>query len=651
MSSVSVEEGMEGLNSLEERYQYIDSIDLHRNFHVDSLYASMLNDIINDKIEKGDTGDILPLSVSLMNYYYSPLGEPDSIIHLYRRLQAYVERHSSTDIADVIVCLSDAYYAMGKLEKSLDILNRALDVYRIEGDSSYRRYARSYLDAAQTASLLGKYNLAIREYESAKSLFRFQSDTIHLLWASYGQSVLLSKLNLFEKAAELRQYILKNIPRNNAESVVFSTYSAIVADSQHNERYERALNYGRRMIDLLDSLQKFEYYFTAYIGMTRSFIGIGEIDSAYKYFHLLDKRTDTNKLFGIYDIQYNILDAGLAIESGDLHSAQSILKNKLPPVDSIQAEVGKINVLYLQYGIDTSTMNYKGAVQDLQRISLLMDSIHQQIIRNQFTYYQTLFQSSKKKREIAEQDAAIAQLQLEKRKQLILWVIIIGSLILAGGLFYLLKEKRNAEKRHKLQEEFSRKLLNAQEEERKRISRELHDSVGQSLVLIKNKIRLGDDKTTTSLIKRTLDEVRYVSRGLHPYSLEQLGLTEAINHLVREAENNSDIFFDVSLEPIDDLLPIEHELNVYRIIQEALSNVLKHSHAEAAKLIIRKEVKHINVKVIDYGRGFDLTQQKNILTSLGMQTLKERTRISRGKIAISSEKGQGTIIDVSFPYS
>lgn len=232
---------------------------------------------------------------------------------------------------------------------------------------------------------------------------------------------------------------------------------------------------------------------------------------------------------------------------------------------------------------------------------------------------------------------------LTEWQQALIGYVVIGLLAVFGGIM-LYRSKAFAVKERKIQEVFSQQLLSYQEDERQRISRDLHDSIGQSLVLIKNKVQLDNDKTTSNMIADTLEEVRNISKQLHPALLEKLGLTASIKKLAEEADKNSDIFFDIQLSNIDAIFPKENELHIYRILQEAVNNLVKHSQTPSASIITEELSNNIKISVIDYGKGFDLTENASQFQSLGMLTLKERTKILNGRLSIDSTKGKGTSI-------
>ncbi|GGI57651.1 hypothetical protein GCM10011444_19600 [Winogradskyella haliclonae] len=218
------------------------------------------------------------------------------------------------------------------------------------------------------------------------------------------------------------------------------------------------------------------------------------------------------------------------------------------------------------------------------------------------------------------------------------WFITFLSLIIIGVLLYFL---RQFQLRKRLQDQFALDLIQSQEDERKRIARELHDSVSQQLTLIKRKAQSNAQSEISELTNNTLEEVRHISRGLFPPLLKQLGFTESVEQLAIDIDENNELFVSTDIENIDDDLTDENALHLYRFVQECINNSLKHAGAKAISISIEKEKDVILVLIKDNGKGFDVSSAKN-KTSLGLKTLEERIKILNGELSIESKSGKGT---------
>ncbi|MEM6685436.1 MAG: sensor histidine kinase [Bacteroidota bacterium] len=225
------------------------------------------------------------------------------------------------------------------------------------------------------------------------------------------------------------------------------------------------------------------------------------------------------------------------------------------------------------------------------------------------------------------------------------WFLLLMILTVVGFLVWRLKQLQT---RKRLQEQFAYGLIQSQEEERKRIAKELHDSINQQLTLIKKKAQNSQQTEITELTHNTLEEVRAISRNLYPPLLKQLGLTESIKQLIVDLDEEHELFFSEEIDKIDGYFDEDATLNFYRFIQECITNVLKHANAKAIAISIEKVHKEIITTIRDNGKGFDVAEQKK-QNSLGLKTITERIKIMNGTLQIDSEIDKGTTITTIIP--
>jgi signal transduction histidine kinase/ligand-binding sensor domain-containing protein len=203
---------------------------------------------------------------------------------------------------------------------------------------------------------------------------------------------------------------------------------------------------------------------------------------------------------------------------------------------------------------------------------------------------------------------------------------------------------------------FSRQLIESQEAERKRIASELHDGLGQILVVIKNRAMLGinkgDDKervakelaTISESASQALEEVREITNNLRPQLLDRLGLTKAITSMLKKVSGVMEI--ESEIDSIDNTFNENEEISIYRIVQESLNNVIKHSNATTAAVKIKRTENHVLIRIQDNGEGFTVETVKSKSGGLGLIGLKERSQLLHGELLIDSEIGKGTTIEV-----
>ncbi len=204
-------------------------------------------------------------------------------------------------------------------------------------------------------------------------------------------------------------------------------------------------------------------------------------------------------------------------------------------------------------------------------------------------------------------------------------------------------------------------LLLAEENERKRIARELHDGLGQSLGAIAFNVRSTlekvGDKVKTGLesleaiipiIKQSMEEVRRIGMNLRPALLDDLGLLPTIDWLVREYQTTyPSIHVEKHIEIEETQVPDPHKAVIYRILQEALNNIAKHSKASLVDVsLLRTKDGRVDLVIEDNGIGFDI---ESIKKGLGLGSMRERAELSGGSFDIESVKGTGTKIFASWP--
>jgi signal transduction histidine kinase/Tfp pilus assembly protein PilF len=292
--------------------------------------------------------------------------------------------------------------------------------------------------------------------------------------------------------------------------------------------------------------------------------------------------------------------------------------------------------------------NYQSSYSNLKLYNKFQDSILSIQNLANINENQIKYETEKRELKIQAQESDIALLnEKSKVKNQYMFIGTLGLISLFG--FVLLVRSRNKEKQKQmLQAQFSRDLLQSQENERERIAKDLHDSVGQQLTLIKRKSQNAAQDEISQLTNNALEDVRSISKGLYPAMLKQLGLTESIEQLVLVIDENTNIFYSSEIESVDDFFNEESGLNFYRFIQECLNNAIKHSKAKAISISIVKLNNQISITIKDNGVGFNINKMER-KNSLGLKTLSERIQILNGKLKILSEINLGTTISATIP--
>lgn len=245
------------------------------------------------------------------------------------------------------------------------------------------------------------------------------------------------------------------------------------------------------------------------------------------------------------------------------------------------------------------------------------------------------------------------------------WFRSSGVLAIAGlSTFVYRRRFARLERARAAEQDFSRRLMESQEQERKRLAAELHDSVGQNLLVIKNRAvmalehssdpgRMSQQITEVSnMASHALREVRSMAQDLRPFQLDEMGLTKAILVMTRRLAESSKIQFHTDLSELDGELLKEDEIHFYRIVQELLTNIVKHSNATEANVTIRKAGPVLRALIQDNGCGFDANgsvSETPRQSGFGLRSIRERARTLRGRLEFHSVVGEGTTVLIEVP--
>ena len=243
---------------------------------------------------------------------------------------------------------------------------------------------------------------------------------------------------------------------------------------------------------------------------------------------------------------------------------------------------------------------------------------------------------------------------------------LLGGAGLAGmTIFHILRLESEVQRR--LEEsvqnqaslqDLSAKLVRAQEEERRNLSRELHDEIGQSFSAIimeaENLLDLEPGsgfkhhlESIRAVAEKGMNEIRNMALLLRPSMLDDFGLLPALDWQARETAKRTGMRVQVASEVADELLPEEHKTCIYRVVQEALNNCSRHAQASAVQVVVRSEPNQILLSVQDDGSGFDTAR----IRGMGLLGMEERVRHLGGTFEVDSKPGRGTLLQAKLPLA
>ena len=342
--------------------------------------------------------------------------------------------------------------------------------------------------------------------------------------------------------------------------------------------------------------------------------------------------------------EYKVYNALFEIKNNPNYIELDDIKTILPTLITNQ-QYEKVN-MFLGVLKQNAILNndYKTALKYIEEKKSIGDSIGSIATREKVIEFETKFQTEKKVQQIAIQEKIIAN-----KNTTIAWLAFLFL-----GLFVIILIYHNQQKQKKLQLEkqsaqnYTKQLLEKTEEERKRIASDLHDSVSHELLSLKNLFEKNTDETN-SKIDAIINDIRIISRNLHPVMFDKIGLKESIIQLVERTQQATNFMVTADIEYTADLLS-STELQIYRIVQEALTNIIKYANAEAAKITISEDEKNIYIEIKDNGKGFDVAETLANNAAFGLHNIIERSRAVGGEAKIRADKN-GTVIKVEISKS
>lgn len=537
--------------------------------------------------------------------------------------------------AEMLILLAEIDRRAERFPESLRGLNEAEEVLRsVPGSSSI---CNILIDKANIHYDQGRDDEALRGYKEALSCANRFEDVEVAMNAAYNVAALIGYLGSVEQAIAYYDSLLavELVRRHPALLADIHTNLGTLAND-HND-------HGRAVRELLAAeriqaaLHDSEHVVNVHLFLSRSYLGLGQPDSARSR---ADRALRVSRSLGSKD-----LEAEAELRLAEVFDA-------FGQCDSARAHVKRGYKLRLELS----------EIRNDQRMSLL----------------EVEFETEKKERELALTNAELAMSKEEEhsRKQQRNAVIIV-ALLLTGLAILLFRNYRNQRRLRAQENTLHTRAVNdilkqqeinsleammkGQERERERVGRDLHDRIGSMLSSVKLQFsalegrltKLEDTQRTqydklSGLLDETVAEVRRISHDMVRGTLADFGLLRALQDLGEALTAPGKLNVEMSAFGMEDRLPPPFEVGVYRIVQECVSNVLRHAKATELTIQLTRSAYALNVLVEDNGRGFD---PHAMTAGLGLSNIKERAAALGGTTSIDSALGRGTTVSIDLPLA
>lgn len=462
--------------------------------------------------------------------------------------------------------------------------------------------------------------------------------------ANYGNlAVVYSEMGDEEKAIPIMRMNLKYFLNNDNKDYALIAYVGLANSFTNVGKIDSAVYCSGKALELIkNGIKNVNVESTLYMNVGRLYIILGDYEVAKYYFNLAkitleNSGSDTDKkLYQIFSGPAFASDKGMSQEIKDIENNISFFNKKKDYVNVRNGWESLYRIALIK-GNFTDALEYYKSLDSTKKI--LSNKNSSQFISE----LQTKFETQKKEAKIESQQKEIARKNLFIN--ILIVILVIGFLIAA----FIITRNRLAEnlRESTYQQKFTKRILEKTEEERQRLSRDLIEVLGPELLVLKQKAQHGEE-ILTSEIDTIINEIRGLSRTIHPVMLEQIGLKDSIHHLCDQLMEKERIFITAEIDELPKL-SVTQDLQIFRILQIVIKNILKHAHAEAAKIKLYMVEKNcIVLEVQDNGKGFDVDHTLENLPAFDLINIIERSKAMNGTAQFESDD-KGTKVTVKIP--
>ncbi|NNC50397.1 MAG: sensor histidine kinase, partial [Flaviramulus sp.] len=628
-----------------EKLQLLDSLSQFIIYQEQFKFDSIARVTIDLAIQLDSLHMAANRAADLINHNNNFLGNPKEGLALFDKyLPIATTLNNYKILARFYINAGDAHFFSKNYKESLVYYEKTIELEKITKEN--RITGLAYYYSGITHSVTGKFPQAAINYQKAEELFENIQDSTNILSIKTALSFLYGQNGFYKEAKKVRDEAIKYGKIRKQYAMVASNYFNAAIDSKMQNNLEEELENLKLALKNTNLSNRSNIQAPQILSsLVLASLNLNDIRSAKAYFKELE--TYKNETSDIYREAHLRAVMHLAYTEKDYKKALALNLEYFNLTKNSRYEAKLDSELFLHNTYEKLGNSDKALIH-FKNYTKLKDSIINVQKAQALTYYQTVYETEKRDLKIEAQETDIALLnEKDKVKNQYILFSAIG-LFTIFGFVLLMRSKNKAKEQRALQEQFSQDLLKSQEAERTRIAKDLHDSVGQQLTLIKKKSQNLEQNEIAALTNNALEEVRSISKGLYPAILKQLGLSASIEQLILTYDEETELFFSSEIDTIDSFFNEPDSLNLYRFIQEVLNNIIKHAEAKSVSVVINKKKNSVNISISDNGKGFD-AKNKVKQNSLGLKTITERIRILKGELKINSKLNNGTTIIAKIP--
>lgn len=563
----------------------------------------------------------------------------------FQTITGFSEKYSSeipeNNTRFINMYFGDYYTDKGNLKKAIECYAKNTTG---EVDDYYSCFfkADGYRTIAWCNTQLGNLNLALENELLALKYFKKTDQTGNVAAVYSGLGAIYQSSKEYNKSEDYINKAIATFSKNkkdNMSNIFIALYNKI-------NLYDRSMQY-TKMNPLVDSV---------YFAFKKSKLNDPSVKisiNAYYIHRILDQGKVAEAKIVLDSLEPEVLALNSKVSTQEYTVALASVESKqhkgirntkliLDAIQQLKADQNYTRVRDLYAVLYNNAMDkndYQTSMLYKDSMYVATDSLGTQEMAHKVAELDKKYQTRAKEQEIALQRKTIAN------NNTIIALLIFGliGLLLIVIVYIIWQKQKKLQIEKQNSQEYTKQLLEKTEEERRRIASDLHDSVSHELLSLKKSFE-EKSEITNSKIDSIINDIRIISRNLHPVMFDKIGLKASVEQLVERAQlvNNFLVTSDIDYK---ETLSTSDELQLYRIIQEALSNIIKYANAVAAKISISENNTAILIEIKDNGIGFNVNEILNSKKAFGLHNIIERSRAIGGEAKIISDK-KGTIISI-----
>jgi signal transduction histidine kinase len=616
---------------------------------IDSLTRE-LNKAGNDRRKQADLN--AELAIHVLNYDVEKATA-------YGRKAIDIAKKGKYDkeLAKAYVNTGYAYSAGGSFDESFALADSAWRLAEKENYFEVKFSSQSLMGGNKRRMAL--YDEALPYYLKATKIAEAEQAKGYMGKAYNNLGVFYVTINDLERAEEYHKKSLAMKLELGNPREIFYSYDNLGILNREKKNYEKALQYYFKAEEYAYKCGDSSIISFIYNDIGAAYSFSGSYENAEKYLKasigLRERMNEMDELA----YTYNYLGENYERKK-DIVNAERNIKSALAIAKEIANNKQTYEAFESLSDFYARNKKYDSAYQYAMHYKHFKDSITRKNQGEVIAELNTKYETEKKERRIQEQ-----QFEISKRNY---WLAGVSGLLIMGTSLGYSRHKRNKLRQRaavqaavlRQQELATKAIIQAEENERKRIATDLHDGVGQmmsaakmNLSSLKGELLFGNSETekafdnAISLVDDSCKEVRNTSHNIMPNALLKTGLTNAIREFVHKIDQR---VMQVNLysEGLNERMAADMETVLYRVVQECVNNVIKHSGANKLDITLIKDEEGISVTVEDNGKGFNMTGTRK-LEGLGLKNIRTRIDYLKGEVEWSSAEGKGTAVTINIP--